>query len=567
LSEGNRTLFYSLIPQEEYTTSKQTIVYERKKEKRKMKVRSTLLISVMLSLTFLIFPFFSSYTLRMSACPALVKQEAALKIDPSTDWPMFLHDTRHTGYSTSTAPTMNGTLWVYAMGGRIDMASPIAADGFVYMHSYDTSKLYAINATNGELVWDFTIGNARRAPAVAHGVIYVGCGEPIGCKIYALNATTGASIWSYDTGEARIGTEISVADGMVFFGSFNWGRIFALNASTGSLIWKHSTSSSLVSSSPAVVDGVVYIGVYWENKVYAMNASTGEVIWQYETGSVVGPSPSVVEGIVYVGSHDQKIHAINATTGESIWTYTTGHWVRGSTAVAHGVVYVGSSDGMFYALNATTGVLKWVQTIGEASAPAVAGGKIYVGSSDCRIYCLNETTGAIIWTYTTGGWVSSPAIANGKVFVGSDDGKVYCFGSISLGAAVDIEPDALNLNSNGKWITCYIELLSGFNVRDIGISTILLNGTIEVDSEAPTQVGDYDCDGIADLMVKFDRAEAISYILANVNMTELIEKRSMTITLTITGNLNDGTPFRGSDTIKIIRTTPKYAKSVEVTPA
>lgn len=506
-------------------------------------------MSEILLLTFLIFAFFFSHPLCISAYPISVKQVEAQGTDSSTDWPTFRHDPKHTGYSTSTAPATNNTLWVYATGGVMGISSPVAVCGIIYIQSYD-GKLYALNATTGVVIWDFAAGTTERTPAVADGVIYVGCGEPIGGKIYALNATTGAFIWNYDTGQSRIGTEISVADGMVFFGSFDSGIIFALNASTGDLIWKYPTSSSLVASSPAIANGVIYIGVYWESRVYAMNASTGEVLWQYETGGVVGPSPSVVKGIVYVGSHDNKIHAINATTGEQIWTYTTGNWIRYSTALAHGVVYVGSNDGKFYALNATTGVLKWVQTIGEASSPAVADGKIYLGSYDYRIYCLNETTGATIWTYMTGAEVlSSPAIADGKVFIGSNDGKVYCFGSKSPVATISINPDTLNLKSNGEWITCYIELSAGFNVGDIDTSTILLNGTIGVDLGAPTQIGDYDCDGMADLMVKFDRSTVIEWLrLADYSQ---YTGKSLDLNLKITG-MAAGTPFEGVDTVKVL---------------
>jgi len=124
-----------------------------------------------------------------------------------------------------------------------------------------------------------------------------------------------------------------------------------------------------------------------------------------------------------------------------------------------------------------------------------------------------------------------------------------------LSASVDIKPDTLNLRSRGKWVTGYIELPEGYSVSDINVSTILLNDTIPADIEAPIAIGDYDDDGIPDLMVKFDRAEVTSYILANVNMTKLFEERFMTITLTITGYLNDGTPFQGGDTNKVIYRT------------
>jgi hypothetical protein len=119
-------------------------------------------------------------------------------------------------------------------------------------------------------------------------------------------------------------------------------------------------------------------------------------------------------------------------------------------------------------------------------------------------------------------------------------------------ASVDIAPDSLNLKSNGNWITCYIELPAGYYVGDINVPSLMLNGTISVDPLAPSTIGDYDNDGIPDLMVKFSRDAVISYVLANIDVTQLAQKGSMTTTLTITGNLNDGTPLQGSDTIKII---------------
>jgi len=118
-------------------------------------------------------------------------------------------------------------------------------------------------------------------------------------------------------------------------------------------------------------------------------------------------------------------------------------------------------------------------------------------------------------------------------------------------ATIDIDPDTLNLRSRGKWITCYVELPEGYNVSDIDVTSVMLNDTVPVCLKAHA-IGDYDEDGIPDLMVKFGRAEVIDYIMANVNMTELFEEKFMTVTLTITGKLDDGTPIQGNTKIRII---------------
>ena len=107
-------------------------------------------------------------------------------------------------------------------------------------------------------------------------------------------------------------------------------------------------------------------------------------------------------------------------------------------------------------------------------------------------------------------------------------------------AVIDINPDTLNLNSKGKRITCYIELPEDYDVEDIDVSSIKLNGQVPAESR-PTGVGDYDDDGIAELMVKFDRS-AIQEILEAGDEVEI----------TVTGELNDDTKFEGSDTIRVI---------------
>jgi hypothetical protein len=100
------------------------------------------------------------------------------------------------------------------------------------------------------------------------------------------------------------------------------------------------------------------------------------------------------------------------------------------------------------------------------------------------------------------------------------------------------------MKSKGRWITAYIELPEGYNVSDINISSILLNGTIPVDMNAPTAIGDYDDDGVPDLMVKFNRTAVCQLILSK-------GIKLGNVTLTVSGKLIDGVEFEGCDTIRV----------------
>jgi hypothetical protein len=113
----------------------------------------------------------------------------------------------------------------------------------------------------------------------------------------------------------------------------------------------------------------------------------------------------------------------------------------------------------------------------------------------------------------------------------------------SLDAGIDIDPNTLNLWSKGSWITCYIELAAGYNVGDIDISSLLLNGALPAEL-SPYEVGDHDGDEVPDLMVKFDRQEAQSLLMPGDS-----------IEIEVTGQVM-GESFAGSDFIRVIEGGP-----------
>ena len=289
----------------------------------------------------------------------IISGDSVLIKNPGAWWPMFHHDLWHNGYSTSTAPSTNQTLWNSTISGGAGVTS---------------------------------------SPAVAGGLVYVGSVYP-GHNVYCWNATTGALKWSYTTGD-EVESSPAVVDGLVYVGS-NDGKVYCLNASatpmTASkrLIWSYTTGNA-VFSSPAVIGGLVYVGSD-DYKVYCLNASatpmtaSQRLIWNYTTGDHVPSSPAVAGGLVYVGSDDYNIYCLNATNGRLVWRYTpVGSELISSPAVAGGLVYVGSFDGKVYCLNASTGAFVWSYKTGGSvySSPAVVNGVVYVGSEDGKVYAF-----------------------------------------------------------------------------------------------------------------------------------------------------------------------------------
>jgi hypothetical protein len=153
-----------------------------------------------------------------------------------------------------------------------------------------------------------------------------------------------------------------------------------------------------------------------------------------------------------------------------------------------------------------------------------------------------------------GGWVD---VVNDYGFPGDLSMFVTLDCASAIEATIDVDPNTLNLKSKGKYVTCYIEI-PGFDPADIDVSTVMLDGVVPAE-ESPTGLGDYDMDGIPDLMVKFSRSTLISSLSAPTAALWLDERGGRaalvsdgTHELVVTGLMLDGTPFAGSDEIRVI---------------
>jgi hypothetical protein len=116
-----------------------------------------------------------------------------------------------------------------------------------------------------------------------------------------------------------------------------------------------------------------------------------------------------------------------------------------------------------------------------------------------------------------------------------------------LKARVFIFPQTLNLKSRGNWITCIILLPANVKASDVEVSSIRLNNTV-----AATHVTTL-CRFSRGLIVKFSRAEVITLIRENLDSKVSMNcRRSVLVTLTVSGNLTSGLEFSGSDVIRVV---------------
>jgi hypothetical protein len=135
----------------------------------------------------------------------------------------------HNGEIIALNASTGEQIWSYATISRAE-APPVVVKGAVYAIS-SNGNLYALNATTGECNWTCRTsdGNAGASPAVYRGIVYAGAnnsGTPSDNRFYALNASTGAQIWNYSTG-SYIRASAAVANGVIYVGAGN-GNIYAI---------------------------------------------------------------------------------------------------------------------------------------------------------------------------------------------------------------------------------------------------------------------------------------------------------------------------------------------------
>jgi len=236
------------------------------------------------------------------------------------------------------------SLWNHTTLGAI-ISSPAVANGKVFVCS-SLGDVYALD-TNGTFLWSSKADDfVYSSPAVADGKVFFGCWDKC---VYALNATNGDLVWKNSTGERLTYSSPAVVDGRVYIGSMTMkGNIFCLNAQNGIIIWNYTTTGP-IKGSPAVTCGKVFVGSY-DGNVYAINATSGELIWQYTAGDYIFSSPAIAcKQKLFIATENGTIYSLHPANGTVLWTYKANSSVSSSPAIASNTLFIGSGDGTLYA--------------------------------------------------------------------------------------------------------------------------------------------------------------------------------------------------------------------------
>lgn len=319
-------------------------------------------------------------------------------------------------------------------------------DGILYAPSKADARAYAINASNGDVIWNSTVRECDASPRIDGDVVYVGeCshpgGEPIpDPKAIALNRTNGKEIWHYvePHGNEWVGSPIVHGD-YVYYTTLGSG-IYALNKTNGNIIWQQDIG--FIVCSAAYHEGTVFISgsnLTDPQGQYAFNATNGEIIWHVNYGAPWDSSPVIYNGMVIQVTRDVNTriwttYVLNETNGQLIQEFDD----KGSpsTPLVHDdKIFIPDDDWKIWAFDLKTGEELWhtvdlhngsLQDFSYCT-PALAGGAVYYQSLNGTFYVINETDGSVLWSYALGGYgFGSPSIGDGNVFI-TNDAALYAF--------------------------------------------------------------------------------------------------------------------------------------------
>jgi probable HAF family extracellular repeat protein len=377
------------------------------------------------------------------------------------------------------------------------------------------------------------------------GMIGIGDCQPLaasydGSVIVGVTDDWEAFYWTEADGLVRIGDLpgggfYSIASDVSDDGSVIIGQGKSSNGSEG-FRWTSSTGMQGMGDLPGGVfdsrgfavspDGSIVVG-------QSVSVNNREAfLWSESTGMVgLGTSPQYCESAAYGITEDGSIIVsiwCSMSYSSYLWAESTGMLDLGHLPDGWGSSWARdvSADGSVI-VGCSQTALGWEAFIWDRRN----------GMRNLREVLEND------FGLDLGGWTLTWAkgiSADGNVIVGrgenpegNREGWVVTFSVPTIEAEIDIVPKTLNLRSRGKWITCHIRLADGCDVRDIDPDTILLNAQVRAAWSRVDKHGQR-------LTVRFIRSE----------VQQILEPGEML--LSVRGSLVDGTPFEGTDTIRVI---------------
>lgn len=235
-------------------------------------------------------------------------------------------------------------VWTYKAAGAVK-ASPTLVDGVLYFGDY-AGDVQAISERTGRRIWEagsegapLGSGTFYSTAAYAYGRIYLGNTDG---RIYAYNASNGELAWAVQTG-AYVYASPSVAEvqGLgptIFEGSYD-GNFYALNARSGRIDWTYPAGGK-ISGSSTIVGKVVYFADLGTHSTTGLNTTTGQKVFSIDQGAF---DPVISDGrLIYLSGYN-TLFAFEPTDEHGAATATAGDGSAGAKQSAQSASKAGTA--------------------------------------------------------------------------------------------------------------------------------------------------------------------------------------------------------------------------------
>jgi len=224
----------------------------------------------------------------------------------------------------SVDPATGAGLWVRKLSRKL--IAPLSADEERVLLFDDTGQAFAVRVSDGADVWHRDLGAiARSAPAqFAPGVIVVTLSDS---RVVALDAHNGQTIW-----ERTLPGDLSApaaARDRVFVGSTD-NFLYALDGKNGREKWKWRTGGD-VTGAAAAGDRVYFVS--FDNVLRAVRRDNGNQLWKAAIASRPGAPPIAFDDVVVLSGVEPRIDAFNGKTGATLGTFTAPADLQGAPAI------------------------------------------------------------------------------------------------------------------------------------------------------------------------------------------------------------------------------------------
>jgi len=292
--------------------------------------------------------------------------------------------------------------------GRVNLARVASDDGSNWLlngRTFDSAHFSPLKQINDQnisklgLAWYMDVDSAMgivSEPIVVDGIAYVSAPQS---KVYAVDAATGKLIWKFDpkvrldqalngSYSARTNAGVAVWEGKVFVGTGDC-RLIGIDAATGKQLWQSlvcEPTQTGITNAPHVARGMVFMGYNGSDDgvrgaIAAYDPNTGKELWRFWTVPGDPAKPFESDALKDIAAKTWPAGDAWKMGGADVWTAIT------YDPVTDFVIFGTAGAGADY---------------GELSAIRAQGDKLFAGC----IVAVKASTGEYVWHYQT----SSPGL-------------------------------------------------------------------------------------------------------------------------------------------------------------